>query len=245
MKQGFWKRPVRPAMVAIVTLASAPVFSAGPTLFVVSEGSVPGALEHSVSATAMEFSYHGCTKLLSPGHSRHLGYLRVSAFSGDMLIAGSQVNDFEPNGYGIYGVYSFDADACGTEQTCSGGTRRNSSIGVGFLQLWLDPLADTTITLPGCSDTFPLGSADDLLLGVANVVQSGQLSETADHANGDFDIVFSDWSPRPAGQALFRDHPGNPLTSTTLVFNANVTRPGGPLVGPHFPDGSGNLYWKD
>ena len=86
-------------------------------------------------------------------------------------------------------------------------------------------------------------NGDDVLLGGATV-GTGQLSETNDLANGDFEVTFTDWAFTAAGGALFRDLNNNPLVAPLMQFDANVTRLQAPLFNDHRPEGSGNLFWR-
>ena len=112
------------------------------------------------------------------------------------------------------------------------------------IQLYLDPLSDTVLGLANCQVT-AAGTADDVLLGGANVLLDGEKSETNGLANGDFELVFANWLFTPAGQTLYRDVFGNPLFAPQFVFNANVTQLGGALGNDHRPEGSGNIFWRD
>lgn len=202
-----------------------------------------GAMQHALAADSMDFTYHACVDFddFDPVES---GYLWVSSFQDVDSVVDSQINDFLANGYHIYARYGFHADECSGQQTCNFLDRKSYRIDEASLSLFLDQLQDTQLGLQNCV-VVGANIADDVFLGTANVIQSGQKSETDDQANGDFDIVFSNWFFSAAGQALFRDGFGNPLAVSTLAFNANVTVLGGPLGDSHRPEGSGNLYWVD
>jgi hypothetical protein len=85
------------------------------------------------------------------------------------------------------------------------------------------------------------GSGDDLLIGSAATLATGEKSETSGLAAGDLEIVFGNWVFSPFGQMLFFNANFN-----FLVFNANITDlNGGALNSDHLADGSGNLFWRN
>ena len=158
---------------------------------------------------------------------------------------GTQVNTneslFGGAGYALYakfsqkGTYSF-----------SGGTFTFTGFTAGALELWADPLQNTNydVKTSAAGDIANLslvsGAAsitDDLKLGSASVVSKGSGNSTpADLANGNFEIVFSDFAlASPDGESYFiaprpfylvLDVNGNfqsfdPLTATDSVLLNN------------------------
>lgn len=211
--------------------------------FVVREGVVPGAMFHALPADSMDFTYHACVDFADADFTES-GYLWISSFQDVDSVVDSQINDFMANGYHLYARFRIHADECSGQVTCNFLDRKNYRVDEAALSLYLDPLSDTVLGIQNCG-VVGANTADDIFLGTANAIQSGQMSETDDQANGDFDIVFANWFFTAAGQALFWDGNGNPLAVQVLVFNGNVTTLGGPLGDNHRPEGSGNLYWRD
>lgn len=235
------------ALVAIQGLVPPSAYAVGPGVdFGFPEGLVPGALNHPVFANSLDLTYHDCLNFIDPDSFIERGYFWLSSFQDLDSVVGSQLNHFLPNGYQAYGTYTYTADECSSQEMCTAGkTRRNYTIDQAGIQLFVDPLQDTTLTIMNCT-VIVNNDADDIPLGAAAIApQEGQKTETDDLINGDFEIVFSNWVFSAAGQALFNDLNGNPLASHTLVYNGNVTRLRGPLSNDHRPEGSGNIYWVD
>jgi hypothetical protein len=232
------------ALFAIQWMLPPDAFAVGGGVpFVFREGQVPGAMQHAFAADSMDFTYHACADF-DAADFVETGYLWISSFQDVDSVVDSQINYFMANGYHLYARYQFHAEECSGQQTCNFLDRKNYRVDQAALSLYLDPLQDTLLALQNCGVAVANGG-DDVFLGAANAILSGQKSETDDQANGDFDIVFSNWFFTAAGQALFKDGNGNPLAIPTLVFNANVTILGGLLGDDHRPEGSGNLYWTD
>lgn len=232
------------ALVAAVGLVPSHAFAVGPGVdFGFRETPIPGALPNAVFANSLDFTYHSCVTFTDPDSFVETGYFWVSSFQDVDSVVDSQINHFLPNGYHIYARYAFQADLCSSQDTCTAGKmRRNYTINQATIQLFLDPLQDTTLALNNCAVTVA-NNADDGPLGTAFQIEEGQKTETNDLINGDFEIVFNNWVFSALGQALFRDLNGDPLVAPILDVNANVTRLRGPLVNDHKPEGSGNLYW--
>jgi hypothetical protein len=217
----------------------------GGTGFVFREFFVP-ADPHPVAADSLDLTYHSCVDVTGMNQLTERGYFWVSSFQDADSVVDSQINYYLANGYHVYAKYRFDADQCSANQmTCNGLTRRNFTIEDGDLELYVDPLSNTGLAIANCGVVVN-GNADDRLLGSATAVVNGQKTETSDLANGDFEIVFGDWTFTVDGQELFWDGNGNPLAAQIFVFNANVTRlVVGALNNDHRNEGSGNVFWRD
>jgi hypothetical protein len=233
------------ALLAALSVAAPSAFAVGAGVpFVFEELDVP-ALNHDVDANSLDFTYHGCVDFVDNGIFNEVGYFWISSFQDVDSVVDAQINDFQANGYHLYGKYSFHGLQCLDQITCNQNrTRKSYDIPEATIGLYVDPLSNTTIQLAGCQLVMA-GTEDDRPLGSAFAVVSGQKTETDDFANGDFDVVFGNWVFTASGMDLFRTPNDAPLAVPTLVFNANVTRLQGPLANDHRPEGSGNLFWRD
>jgi hypothetical protein len=232
------------AALLALALSSASAFAVGGGVpFTFREGPVP-AMAHTVSADSLDLTYHSCVAFEGASITES-GYFWNSSFQDLDSVVDSQINDFPANGYHIYAKYDFQAEQCSEQETCSGDTRLNYTVTGGSLSLWVDPDSNTTLSLMNCGAVVGGQTADDRLLGSSAMVLSGQKTETNDQANGDFEVVFTNWVFTADGQQLFFDEDNEiPLAASRLVFNANVTRLQGPLTNLHRPEGSGNIFWR-
>jgi hypothetical protein len=235
------------ALIAVQAFVPSSALAVGPGVdFGFKETPIPGALQHAVFANSLDFTYHDCQDFVAPGVFNEVGYLWISSFQDLDSVVDSQINHFLPNGYHIYARYNYHGEECLTQDMCDPNkTRKSYGITEGSIQLFIDPLQDTTLAINNCQVVVG-NNADDRPLGGAPVVQQGQKTETDDLISGDFEIVFVGWQFSAFGQGLFRDDVNDvPLVAATLVLNGNVTRLQGPLANDHKPEGSGNLYWVD
>jgi hypothetical protein len=231
------------ALFAVVLAAPSAFALGGGAPFVFREGNVMGANAHPVSADAEDFSYHSCVHFTDADSQVENGYFWVSSYQDAVGVVDSQINDYQPNGYHVYARYRLHADECmGAQPTCNNRPRRSYDVQAARLELFLDPLQDTVLGIANCQVT-AAGNADDLSLGFADAIVSGQKTETDDQANGDFDVLFANWAFSAVGQTLYWDGMGAPLAVPTLDFNANVTRLQGSPFADHHPEGSGNFFW--
>jgi hypothetical protein len=237
------------ALVALQWLATPSAFAVGNGVgFVFREGAVPGAMVHPVPANSLDLTYHSCVDFdaINPGVFNENGYFWVSSFQDVDSVVDSQINDWLPNGYHLYAIYRFKGELCDGSETCrQPRQRREYGIHEARIELYLDPLSNTTLANPGCGAVVRNFYADDGLVGTADLVIDGQKTETNDLANGDFEIVFGNWVFTPLGQALFWDGMGAPLSAPIFVYNANITQVLGPLNADHRAEGSGNIFWRD
>jgi hypothetical protein len=211
--------------------------------FNVDEGFVHGAKINMFDADSLDLTYHACTNIGGANGMRleENGYFWNSSYQDADSVVDSQINYFLPNGYHIYGRYSYQAGQVGGAQPTPTGDRLNYEVRPvnAVIELYVDPNQDTTLELPACPGPVVVANNDDdLLVGSSNAVEQGEKSETSGLANGDFKVVFSHWVWGPAGD-LF----GPPANANFLVFNGNLTNLGGALGASHRPEGSGNIFW--
>lgn len=205
----------------------------------------PIARSNIVSADSLDLTYHACT-LVDNGVMAEQGYYWNSSFQDEDSMVDSQINHYLPNGYHIYAKYNFDAVQRGSAQNTITGDRINYEVLDGAIEMWIDPLSDTTIQISDNCEITIANNSDDHFFGGSSVVAQGEKSEADGLAQGDFKIVFGDWiwgqaaipliTPvETSGIALYDLH--------YLVFNANITDLNGMLGYNHYPEGSGNVFW--
>lgn len=220
--------------------ASSVLAVGGGVPFNVNEALVFGAMNNAFPADSVDLTYHACDRIFTPAGTqdvimRERGYFWVSSFQDAVGVVDSQLNHFAPNGYHIYGVYEFEALRVGAGPTALG-NRRAYKVQNAQIDLYRDPLQNTTINLVNCQNAYA-NTADDRHIGSSTTFSAGEKSEKDGLANGDFDIVFTNWmwdQPAPIIPNAFMN---------SLEFNANVTTLGGPLDNNHTTEGSGNLFW--
>lgn len=211
--------------------------------FGVNEGTVPGSNNHVFQADSVDLSYHACTTITpsAAGVAQQIyekGYFWLSSYQDDTGVLDSQLNDYQANGYHIYGVYRFDGDEV-AQGVSSLGNRRGYELKNASLILYLDPNKDTDIVNVSCGLIFN-NSGDDRVIGSGNSLQVGEKSEKDGLANGDFQFVLDDW----VWSNSFPIVPFSPMSRVTI--NANLTLLGGASVDQdHEPEGSGNIYWRN
>lgn len=215
------------------------------------ESTIVDAFNNQVNANSVDFTYHACTQITPPTDNdprmlKETGYFWVSSYQDVDSVVDSQINHFLVNGYHIYARYTFEADQWMGSQPTPSGTRLNYVVDSAEISLYLDPYQDTHLGLNGGCQIVEDGTANDIPLGNGNAVIVGEKSETNGIANGDFEIRFGNWNWSQFSQQFVTPlNPNINLNSLNLmVFNANITRLQGPLVNNHYPEGSGNLFWK-
>ncbi len=221
-------------------LASSEAGAVGPGLdFHVTEGAIPGAQAHNFDANSLDLTYHACTQVVGQNLTE-TGYFWVSSYQDKDSVVDSQINHFLNNGYHIYGIYNYQAQEVGPRQMAIGGDRLNYEVTDGSINLYIDPDKDTILDIVECQVTVA-DNGDDASMGDSVGVLLGAKSETDGVANGDFKVVFNNWTWDPVGYEII--HPFTGFVFDTLVFNGNLTVLGGPLGANHDPEGSGNIYW--
>jgi hypothetical protein len=135
----------------------------------------------------------------------------------------------------------------GAAQPSASGSRLNYQVSTqdAGISLYIDPNKDTQLVIQNCQVVIT-GNSDDIFLGDSNTVVQGEKSETNGLANGDFKVVFNNWTWNNNWLQQINDNqPINLEDFNFLVFNGNITNLGGPLGDNHNPEGSGNLFWLD
>jgi hypothetical protein len=206
---------------------------------------MPDTLNNTFNADSMDFTYHACADIGGPNDRRlrENGYFWISSYQDADSVVDSQINYFLANGYHIYGRYSYQAGQVSPFHPTPTGQRLNYLVGPvnAVIELYVDPDQDTILEIPACPGPVVVSNnANDLLVGSSNAVAQGEKSETSGLANGDFQVVFSDWVWDSAAGDLF----GSPDNANFLIFNGNLTNLGvGTLGADHNPEGSGNIFW--
>lgn len=245
-------------LAALTTAALASVsgaaFAVGTGLpFKVNEVGVPGiVIPVSKTADSFDFSYRakitqqndgsGLGGLLDGDAFAESGFLEVSSFKNGGSTVGLALNGSVPafGSYGMYGIFTLTGGA-----TVAGGGITANFTG-GSLSLFIDPDQDTTKTLGanGNSATILGGNGEDMLIGSANITSGGNAHLFAGLANGDFEIVFSNWALSPFGSTYFSAP--SPF-HMRVNFNGNTTTvaPPGSVTAPFTStaDGSGNAFF--
>jgi hypothetical protein len=131
--------------------------------FQVTEGVVPGALTNTFTADKITGNY---VEVITFGAGTFNVSLQWSAgqyVANDGTTAiGSQLGSITANQYQLYALYQ----GSGTFSTVGGVTTFTTNVGVGSLNVWIDPLSNTTFSAPGTGNT-AWGTAsigDDMLL---------------------------------------------------------------------------------
>jgi hypothetical protein len=234
------------ALLAAALSTSSAFAVGGGVPFFFREGFVPGGTQpNPVPADSEDFTYHSCVHFVTANSVVQNGYFWVSSYQDAVGVVNSQINFIGNAGYRVYGRYHLAADECiGPQPTCNNLVRRSYAVTEGQIELFIDPSADTVLGLNNCQ-VVVANTGDDQPLGLAAQVISGQITETNDQANGDFDVLFGMWAFTAAGQQLYRDGNNNALAVNQMEFNANTTRLQGAINADHLPEGSGNFYWVD
>jgi hypothetical protein len=234
------------ALLAAALSTSSAFAVGGGVPFFFREGFVPGGTQpNPVPADSEDFTHHSCVHFVTANSVVQNGYFWVSSYQDAVGVVNSQINFIGNAGYRVYGRYHLAADECiGPQPTCNNLVRRSYAVTEGQIELFIDPSADTVLGLNNCQ-VVVANTGDDQPLGLAAQVISGQITETNDQANGDFDVLFGMWAFTAAGQQLYRDGNNNALAVNQMEFNANTTRLQGAINADHLPEGSGNFYWVD
>ncbi|MGI9335203.1 MAG: hypothetical protein ACR2RL_18820, partial [Gammaproteobacteria bacterium] len=237
--------------------------------FDVNESAVPSTRVHpAFEADSLDFTYHACVDIEIPVAGNfyrtmdETGYFWISSYQDEGTVLDSQINYYDDpvtvpiavafpfaddNGYRIYAKYHYFAGQPVAPQPTLTGVRLSYLVSPNeaYIELYVDPDSDTVLGLDDqCALTIE-NSDDDALLGSSTNVAQGEKYETDGLANGDFKLVFSEWTfqslPWAGENPLLNPVGGAPFDF--LVFNGNVTELGGPLANDHNPEGSGNLFW--
>lgn len=188
------------ATTALLGLASASA-SAAFLDFKVDEGVVLGASANTFTADKLNGGY---VEFLAPTSATTFVASAVGNFGqfyaneGSTLVS-SQLNNFGPNGYGLYAIFTAAGNITGPNQF------QGTS---GGFQLYIDTMQNTTFNTFNANQNALLiatpdvgTSVDDILLAstFTTLTGSGNLSGPP----GAFNIVFTDFTLEPFGKTYF------------------------------------------
>jgi hypothetical protein len=193
------------SIAASLAVAASPAFalvaSTDAVDVTIQEGAITGAGTNVVVADQLSGQYDEIFTVtdVTTSSFNTLAVFNAGGWFNNNVAAGDQINVAENIalgiGYGLYALFQSDGtfSVSGTSVVFSGGN--------GTLQLWADPLQNTTKQLPGTvlsTDTISailLGNTgDDQLLGSASLLTYGDGSgSTGAGSNGNFELIFGDW----------------------------------------------------
>lgn len=213
------------AVITALGVSSASALAVGVfNEFTVDEGSVAGAAPNIFVADKINGAYSEVLTVNPDLSFDTTGYADWGQYfrnDGTTLVP-SQLNGFGASGYGLYALFSSSGTTVGgfTGQT-------------GIFSLYLDPLQNTTKTLPG-SGTGSVGLAsngDDYLLATASNLTSGQ--GIISGIGGFFDLLFNDFTLTSAGELYFtQPRPFHLLVESNGDFDTFRTPPGPGTYSP-------------
>jgi hypothetical protein len=199
--------------------------------FTVFETSVPGALPNSFTvdkingAYSEQITFDG-TSFTTHAYANFTQYLQNEGtlpVSSQLDVPGAPPA-VTVNEYGIYALFE-------STGTVTGGTTFTGT--TGAIQVWIDPLLDTTKTL-GATGSDPVilgGTADDYMIMFANTLSSG-VGVLIPGVGGFFDLIFTDPTITALGQAYWPSLPTFGLVANvdgdfdTFVPSGTVTLSG-------------------
>lgn len=153
--------------------------------FTVDESSVPGASANTFVADKINGAYNEVLTVNADLTFDTVAYADWGQYfknDGSSLV-GSQLNSFGVSGYGMYALFS----SAGSVAAGFNGTS-------GSFSLYIDPLQDTTKTLPGTgTGSIALGGdSDDYLIASASNLING--SGLISPFGGFFNLIFDDFA---------------------------------------------------
>jgi len=180
---------------------------------VISEGGIPDAMNSTRPVDQLSGQYDevftatSASDFVTEAIFKAGSWFRNGSPTPTQLNAPTQLgNNTFTNGYGLYVKFSsvgtYKADPKGF--TFTGGN--------GYLELWLDTKQDTDYRVKtsgiGSIGNLDLASGagsitDDILLGSASSVLAGEGAGVAGLANGNFELIFNNWSLTKAGTGYF------------------------------------------
>lgn len=181
-------------------------------VFTINESVVPSAIPIGVTADTLAGAYGSTITqdsfLPCPGDCT--GAFAESGFltGGSWLLGGAgglpqatNMNFAAPFGYSLYGLFSITGTAVLDPVT----GEIVATFATTTVDLFIDPLQNTTFTLPGSgSGSVTLaGAGDDLELGSASSLVSGDSHARIGLANGDFEMILNDWTLTSFGTSFF------------------------------------------
>lgn len=247
---------VRTAIVVAMLGVTGSALAVGTGLpFTVSDGAVPGAPFSPADSIvdSFDFSYRAVIDQANNGGPLNgdafteKGFFEASSYKLGSATVPTFLNTGFGLGYAMYGIFSLT----GTSALNSGSI--TASFLTGELKIYLDPNQNGVRSLPnaGLADGVIAGNAissnsgEDLLIGTATLLNSGEAHLFPGLANGDYEIIWGNWALEPFGQTYWSD----PAAFHTIInFNGNTTTvtPPGSAVNPFISvaDGSGNAFFN-
>lgn len=170
----------------------------------IQEGAIPGTPTNQVIADQLSGQYNEVFSTTGPGTFNTLAYFNAGGWFNNTVAQSVYLNSPGTNGYGLYALFQSN----GTFTSSGGSTTFTGT--AGSLQLWADPNQDSTKALPGSAIGGTIanitlgGNGEDLLLGTASLLTAANgHSFFGTGANGDFELVFSDWALQASGESYF------------------------------------------
>jgi len=154
------KSLIAAAFATAVGFASTSAMAVSYPDFTVQEGSVPGSVANTFTADKITGNY---VEVITFGAGTFTVSLKWQAGQfvandGTTPITTSQLNNFGTGGYGVYALYQ----GSGTFSTSGAITTFTDTPGTGSIDVWIDPLSDTTFTAPASgSDPWVTGNTGD------------------------------------------------------------------------------------
>jgi len=226
--------------------------------FTFDETYVPGILIPTIG-TANNFNFNYEARInqsiagptLSDDPFKEAGWFDVTGFLNDATAAPSSLNATALlGGYSLYGVFTAEGTASFTSFNDVGIT---ATFTLGTLTLFLDPDQDTSKTISGPEIPPPLNmpiitlasNTDDVQIGSASLLTAGQANLFGGLANGDYELVWGDWSLTAFGESYL----SAPSPFHTIInFNGNTTGvdPAGSVTEAFssLAIGSGNAFFN-
>lgn len=256
------KSAIALSLAGLLGLASGSASAVGTGLgFTVTEGAILGTPANTFTADSFDFSYTARIEQANDGSGaggaldgdafQEKGYFDASSWKLGVATPPSYLNSPEPSGYGMYGIFTLSGTAA------VDGTGIKAVFTSGVLELYVDPLNNTTYALPGSDGTIDgtitgsvtvANAGEDEKVGSASLMVTGsEANLNAGLANGDFEVVWSDWLLTAFGDTFLSSAPLSPF-HMIINFDGNTTTvtPPGSATAPFdsVADGSGNAFYN-
>lgn len=218
--------------------------------YMVNEGVVEGNV-NSFVATMFDFSYQGRIEqsndgLLDGDAFAHKGFFAGSSYKNGVDTQPAYLNGVGATGYKLYG--KFDMQGASTQS----GAGIDAQYTSGYIEIWLDPLANTLLSAPGDDGTNDgvlttsvgsVNAGEDLLVGSASSTGLAEAHLFPGVANGDFEVFFNNWTLSAFGATYW----SFPQLYQEINFNGNITEviPAGSTSSAFssVTTGSGNTFF--
>lgn len=232
------------ALLGVSATAFAVPIITNPQPFTIDEGSITGTSDNVFTATKFIANYNEIFTADSATEFTAKVIFGVSGYAFENSTSTTYINGPEPDGYNLYGFLT----SSGTYDSTGGVTTFTATSNT--IQIFVDPDSDTVTDLPttDAHGAFSRSNAvdDDLLASASDGFGQGQLADSTQQAQGNFGILFSDFtltaegldffiSPRPFYmdlQATGQFNPFVPSAGNTNTFNGSVDGVFGPLAVP-------------